>query len=81
MEELPFEEALRRLEEIVAELEQGEMTLEESLSAFQEGIAMLRLCVSKLNDYEGKIEVIMEEFNGEAPSWLYSSQDGGGRQK
>ncbi len=81
MGELPFEEALRRLEEIVAELERGEMTLEESLSAFQEGIAMLRLCVSKLNDYEEKIEVIMEEFNGEAPSWLYSHQDGGGRQK
>lgn len=80
MEEITFEEALTRLEKIVAELEQGEMTLEESLSAFQEGIKMLRLCIAKLNSFEQQIEVIMEEYCAEAPSWLYG-QEGGGMQK
>ncbi|HHW40705.1 MAG TPA: exodeoxyribonuclease VII small subunit [Syntrophomonadaceae bacterium] len=80
MDELAFEEALARLERVVAELEQGEMTLDEALAAFQEGVKLLRLCITKLNKFEEQIEVLMEDYYAEAPSWL-GGQDGGGRQK
>ncbi|HHU60408.1 MAG: exodeoxyribonuclease VII small subunit [Bacillota bacterium] len=61
MSELNFEIALIRLEEIVRKLEQGESSLDESLSLFEEGVKLARLCNKKLDDAEGKIEVMLED--------------------
>jgi len=80
MDEIAFEQALAQLERVVAELEQGEMTLDEALATFQEGVKLLRLCITKLNKFEEQIEVLLEDYYAEAPPWL-SGQDGGGRQK
>ena len=44
-----FEEALDRLEDLVRKMEAGEMTLEESLKAFEEGTRLARLCARKLD--------------------------------
>ncbi len=59
-----FEEALRRLEEIVAELEDGDIPLEESLKLYEEGIGLYRLCMAKLNELQGKIEILVKEMDG-----------------
>ena len=56
-----FEEALERLEEIVRRMEAGEMTLEESLKAFEEGIKLSRLCTKKLDEADRRVELLLRE--------------------
>lgn len=61
MDDLKFEKALERLEEIVRLLEKGEITLEESLKLFEEGVKLARHCSTKLDEAEGKIKILAEE--------------------
>ena len=61
-----FEEALQQLEQIVHKLEKGELPLEESLKLYEEGIKLSRLCHGKLEEAEGKIEMLMKDARGEA---------------
>jgi len=61
-EEMKFEEALKRLEEIAKELERGEMTLDETISKFEEGIRLFKICREKLERAEAKIEELKEEI-------------------
>lgn len=60
-----FEDALKQLEEIVQRLEKGELPLEESLKLYEEGIRLSRLCHAKLEEAEGKIELLMKDARGE----------------
>ncbi len=60
-----FEAALRRLEEIVQRLEKGELPLEESLALYEEGIRLARLCHGKLEEAEGRIELLVKDARGE----------------
>ena len=62
---LRFEEALKKLEEIVQKLERGELTLEESLTCYEEGIRLSRLCHTKLEEAERRIEVLVKDAKGE----------------
>jgi len=55
-EEPSFEEALRRLEEIVAELEGGDQALERSLELFEEGTRLSRFLSAKLNEAQARID-------------------------
>ena len=60
-EEMSFEEALIKLEEVVSELEQGDvLTLDESLQAFEEGIRLTRLCREKLDAAELRVHQLVE---------------------
>jgi exodeoxyribonuclease VII small subunit len=59
-----FEEALGRLEEIVRKMEAGDMTLEESLKAFEEGIKLARLCSKKLDDAERRVDILLKQEDG-----------------
>jgi len=61
MEEMTYEEAVKKLEEIVSRLENAEIPLEESLSSFQEGIALSRYCREKLAEIEYKVEYLLKE--------------------
>jgi exodeoxyribonuclease VII small subunit len=56
-----FEEALEKLEEIVRRMEAGEMTLEESLKSFEEGIKLSRLCAKKLDEADRRVELLLRE--------------------
>ena len=69
---LPFEEALSQLERVVDRLEQGDLELEESLAAFEEGVRLSKGCVSQLDAAEQRIEILMRE-GGE---WLARPFDG-----
>ncbi len=60
-----FEEALLQLEQIVQKLEKGELALEESLKLYEQGIRLSRLCHGKLEEAEGKIEMLMKDARGE----------------
>lgn len=63
-----FEEAAARLEEIVGQMESGELSLEDSLKLFEEGSSLSTLCYKKLADAEQKIREIteLEEKEGKA---------------
>lgn len=63
-ETLTFEEALKRLEEVVQKLEDGDVPLEEAIDLFQEGMALSKRCSQQLDKAEQRIEMLMEE-NGE----------------
>jgi exodeoxyribonuclease VII small subunit len=64
MVEEKFEEALKKLEEIVREMESGDLTLEESLKSFEEGIRLSRFCAKKLDEAERRIEVLLKNEEG-----------------
>ncbi len=55
---LEFEKALQELELLVAQLEQGDLSLEESLKQFERGIELTRACQTALKEAEQKIEVL-----------------------
>lgn len=64
LENLKFEEAMQQLEQIVAQLEQGDVPLEEALEQFQKGVALSKLCKDKLENAETTLTKIVNE-NGE----------------
>ncbi len=64
MAEKKFEAALARLEEIVQELEKGELPLEQSLKLFEEGIRLSRICTKRLDEAERKVEILLKDKNG-----------------
>lgn len=59
-----FEKALARLEEIAAEMESGELGLEKMVAAFEEGQKLVKLCSTKLNEVEKKIEQLVKNADG-----------------
>ena len=64
MTDLPFEDALGRLEKIVDTLEGGNLSLEDSLKAFEEGVGLARRCARYLDEAERKIETLTKDETG-----------------
>jgi exodeoxyribonuclease VII small subunit len=64
MAEKKFEAALARLEEIVKELEKGDLPLEQSLKLFEEGVKLSRICNKQLEDAERKVEILLKDRAG-----------------
>ncbi len=61
LKELKFEENLKRLEQIVDQLENKEAPLEQSLALFEEGISLARICQGKLEQAKKKVEILIKE--------------------
>lgn len=71
-----FEKKLNRLEEIVKKMEEGELSLDESLRVFEEGIQLARECHHQLNDAEQKVKVLVGiDSEGRAEFSEYSASD------
>ena len=64
MTDLKFENSLARLEQIVSELEAGNLPLEDSLKVFEEGVALARRCAKYLEDAEQRIEILTKDESG-----------------
>ena len=60
MKEIKFEEALKKLEKIVSDLETGDMSLDESLSKYEEGIKLSKICSRQLEAAKSKVELLMK---------------------
>ncbi|OGT20158.1 MAG: exodeoxyribonuclease VII small subunit [Gammaproteobacteria bacterium RBG_16_57_12] len=58
---IDFEIALKELEEIVEKMENGELTLEESLKHFERGIELTRTCQQALHEAEQKVQILLEK--------------------
>lgn len=65
MAEIKFEEALKRLEKIVEDLEKGDLSLDEALKKYQEGIELSRSCAQRLDSAKKKIDVLVKNKKGE----------------
>ncbi len=83
--EKKFEEELKDLEEIVARIDSGELTLEDSIEAFERGVALVRSLNQRLDEIERKVEVLTRDVQGElktAPLEKVENEtgSGGGRQ-
>lgn len=75
MAKMAFEKALEQLEQIVQEMESGELTLENALKKFEEGIKLSRYCSQKLEDTEKKITLLMEQANGSIEETHFDTGD------
>jgi len=62
---MKYEEAIDKLSKIVERLEEGSLSLEESLTLFEEGIRLTRICMKILDEAEGKVRILTKELNGE----------------
>lgn len=66
MAEMKFEEALKKLEKIVGDLESGNLSLDESLEKYEEGIKLSRMCSKKLEVARKKVEILLKSEDGSA---------------
>lgn len=74
---MTFEQALKRLEQLVQKISSGEMELEKMIEAFEEGRDLLNFCSTKLNEVEKKIEIITRE-NGKLNFKPFPEEDSNG---
>jgi len=65
MSEMKFEEAMKKLEKIVEDLEKGDLSLDEALKKYQEGLSLSRLCNQKLESAKKKIDLLSKSKKGE----------------
>ena len=72
-----FEQAMARLEEIVALLEKGEAPLEESLKLFEEGTGLMKQCSTLLDKAEQKVTVMQENMQGEVLEQPFDAEEAG----
>jgi exodeoxyribonuclease VII small subunit len=59
-----FETALEELEQVVEQLESGDLSLEDSLAAFEKGVGLVKLCNQKLTEVEKKVELLLKDKEG-----------------
>ena len=59
-----FEKAMKRLEQIVHELESGDQSLENTIKKFEEGVKLSKFCSKKLDETEKRITILMQDQNG-----------------
>jgi exodeoxyribonuclease VII small subunit len=72
-----FEDALKKLEELVKKMESGDLALEESLKAFEEGIRLIRFCTGKLDEAERRVEILLKDDQGGVSPAPFPKQDEG----
>ena len=70
-----FETALKRLEEIVKKLENGELSLDSALQLFEEGIKLSRFCHTKLEEAERRVEILVKSSSGQPRAVAFESEN------
>ncbi|MBR1884757.1 MAG: exodeoxyribonuclease VII small subunit [Clostridia bacterium] len=75
MEELSFEESMKQLEEIVTNLERGNLSLEDAISTFEKGIKLSKVANEKLEKAEKKINILCEGENGELKEEIFTTNE------
>lgn len=70
-----FEESLKKLETIVDRLEKGDLSLEESLKLFEEGVGLSNACKQELDAAEGKVEMLIKQRDGSLKPAPFLAED------
>lgn len=76
-----FEECLQRLEVIVNDLEKGDVSLDQALQLFDEGVKLSDSCRKELEDAEGKVEILLKRNGKLQPEPFESAVPNGGAAK
>lgn len=72
---MTFEEAMLSLEDIVKKLESGGLSLDESLSSFEEAVKLVRFCNEKLESAEQRVRILVEGEDGSATDAPFDTSD------
>ncbi len=72
-----FESALKSLEEIVSQLEGGDLALDRALELFEEGVKISRFCNAKLEEAERKVEMLTRGGDGRLTETPFTAEDAG----
>jgi len=75
MANLKFEQAIARLEEIVNDLEKGDLPLDESLKLFEEGVRLSKSCLKMLDEAQKKVEVLVRDKDGKKRSRSFRMEE------
>jgi exodeoxyribonuclease VII small subunit len=78
MSEPTFEETLGKLEAVIAELERGDLPLEEALRAFEQGVGLARTCAARLEDAEQRVRILMRSPDGTETEAPFAVRNEGG---
>lgn len=72
---IDFEASLKQLEALVQKMEQGQLSLDDSMQAFEQGIALARDCQTALSEAEQKVNVLTQNSQGEAQTKPFDSSN------
>jgi exodeoxyribonuclease VII small subunit len=70
-----FEKALKQLEDIVQELETGDLPLEKAIKRFEDGIKLSRFCSETLNETEKRIQMLLQDSEGNISEAAFPGSD------
>lgn len=71
-----FETSLKKLEEVVRSLEEGSLSLDDSLKAFEEGVKLAAFCSKKLDEAEHRVEVLLKRKDGSFDRKPFETEEG-----
>lgn len=75
MAKLTFEKAMKKLEQIVHELESGDQPIEKALIKFEEGVQLSKLCSEKLEETEKRVTILLQDQQGNISEKPFMSED------
>jgi len=70
-----FEKAMQQLEQIVADLESGDIPLDKALNKFEEGMALSKYCVDRLDETEKKVSLLLADSRGRIEEQDFEAED------
>ena len=73
-----FESALEDLEQVVEQLDSGELSLDDSLAAFEKGVGLAKFCNQKLDEVEKKVELLVKDKEGKLQLKAFEGADDDG---
>lgn len=74
--DMKFEEGLQRLEQIVGTLDEGEVSVDEALALFKEGLSLTKELSKRLDDIERKVEILVKKENGSVGKKPFLQEEG-----
>jgi exodeoxyribonuclease VII small subunit len=77
----PFEESLKKLQSIVEKMERGDLPLEEAVESYTEGVRLAQYCHQKLEEAEGKVQMLMKDLDGEWKTIPFDAAKEGGSEE
>ncbi|MGH9775103.1 MAG: exodeoxyribonuclease VII small subunit [Candidatus Acidiferrales bacterium] len=70
-----FERSLARLEEVVKRLENAELSLDEAMKLFEEGVILSRECQKQLEEAEGRVEILLKKADGKVSAEPFEPEE------
>ena len=79
--EIEFESAMKKLEAIVQNLENGDLSLEQALKQYEEGVKMAAICSKRLTEAQKRVEVLMKTSGGKFKTEPFEEESGKSKKK